>query len=406
METVVEKNNRPTAAKQGSYINTIIIGASAAGLASAACLGKKKIPYLLLEGNDHVAGSWRAHYDRLHLNTEKWNSHLPYLPFPPGSSTYLSRDEVVKYMEDYADTFGIQPLFNQHVKSVSRIAGQWLVETNQQTWRADHIIIATGNNRRPVSPAWPGMESFKGQVFHSSVYKNGGNFKGRQVLVVGFGSSACEIAICLHEHGAFPSMSVQGKVNVVPRDAGSPVVSRLLHKLAFLSRQFPEWVDKLVVPKLRKKYRFLPDFGLHHLPYGPNTQIVRHKRVPVLDIGTMELIKKGYIKIYPGIKSFTSSGVRFTDGREENFDAVVLATGFHPHVKEFLQNYQAVTDTDGRPLISGAESALPGLYFCGFSVSPYGMLNQIGREARQIAKAIARSEKKKASTIDADLSNL
>jgi indole-3-pyruvate monooxygenase len=394
METVVQKNKH-TAAKDGLYINTIIIGASAAGLACAACLGKKNIPYLLIEKNDHVAGSWRAHYDRLHLNTEKWNSHLPYLPFPPGSATYLSRDEVVQYMERYTEQFGIRPLFNQHVRSISRVGEKWVLKANQQTWQADHVIIATGNNRKPILPTWPGIESFKGQVMHSSVYKNGGSFKGKHVLVVGFGSSACEIAICLHEYGAFPSMSVQGRVNVVPRDAGSPVVSRILHKLAFLSRQFPEWVDKLVVPKLRKKYGFLPGFGLQHLPYGPNVQIVRHKRVPVLDIGTMTLIKEGIVKIYPGIKSFTETGVKFTDGREMNFDAVVLATGFHPHVKEFLADYEQVTDNDGRPLVSGSESALRGLFFCGFSVSPYGMLNQIGRDARRIAKAIAKYQKKR-----------
>ena len=376
-----------------SPINTIIIGGSAAGLAVAACLARKHISYLILEKNDHIAGNWRRHYDRLHLNTEKWTSHLPYLPFPESAELYLSRDEFVRYMESYAATFRIAPVFNQKVDSVTRADGKWIVKSAGKQWSAEHVIIATGNNRRPVLPSWPGMQSYRGEVIHSSVYKNGYHFKGKQVLVVGFGSSACEIAICLHEYGAFPSMSVKGGVNIVPRNAGGSMVRRLLHKLAFISHQFPELVDKLVDPKLKKRYAFLKTFGLKQLPYGPNVQIVRHKKVPVLDIGTMSLIREGVIKIYPGISAFNSSGVQFSDGQFAPFDAVILATGFHPDLSDFLIDYKKVTDDTGRPLTSGRESALAGLYFCGFTVSPYGMLNQIGREARKIAALIAKRKK-------------
>src|SRR5687767_11668674 len=100
--------------------NTIIVGASAAGLACATCLKKRGISYLLLEQHPHVAHSWRNHYDRLHLNTDKKFSSLPYLSFPADSPTYVSRDEVVLYLERYAQTFGIKPLFNQEVISVQQ----------------------------------------------------------------------------------------------------------------------------------------------------------------------------------------------------------------------------------------------------------------------------------------------
>jgi indole-3-pyruvate monooxygenase len=390
MESADEKKSFISGTR--SPINTIIIGASAAGLAIAACLSRRNIPYLILEKDERVAGSWRAHYDRLHLNTEKWSSHLPYLPFPESAKLYLSRDEFVSYMETYAERFSINPLFNHKVERVSRKDGRWIVKSGDKQFLAENVIVATGNNRRPVVPSWPGLQTYLGEVFHSSAYKNGHSYKGKQVLVVGFGSSACEIAICLHEYGAFPSMSVKGAVNVVPRSTSSPAVSRLVHKLAFLSHQFPELVDKLVDPKLKKRYAFLKDFGLEQLPYGPNVQIVRHKKVPVLDIGTMSLIRQGVIKIYPGISAFNKSGVQFSDGRVAQFDSVILATGFHPDLSDFLVDYKSVTDHTGRPVTSGRESALPGLYFCGFTVSPYGMLHQIGREARQIAALIGRGK--------------
>jgi indole-3-pyruvate monooxygenase len=388
METVHGREIRNHTEEKEAKINTIIIGASAAGLACAATLTKKGIPYLLLEKNNHLAGPWRSHYDRLHLNTEKWSSHLPFIPFPKTAEIYLSRDEVVKYMEDYAAAFRIRPLFNQEVQAVRRFNSVWHVRTQKKEWLADHVIVATGKNRLPVMPTWPGMENFNGQIIHSSAYKNGAAYTGKKVLVVGFGSSACEIAICLHEYGAFPSMSVKGAVNVVPRDAGNPRVSKILHRLAFFSRLFPDLIDRLNAGSLKKRYGFLKEFGLSKLPYGPNVQMIKYKRVPVLDIGTMELIKKGAIKVYPGIKNFTTGGVQFINGDEISFDAVILATGFEPHVKDFLTNADEVMDNSGRPLSSGKETSLPGLFFCGFTVSPYGMLNQIGKEARRIASRI------------------
>jgi cation diffusion facilitator CzcD-associated flavoprotein CzcO len=386
MEEGIGISRSPEKAK----INTIIVGASAAGLACAAALTKKKIPFIVLEKSDQLAGPWRTHYDRLHLNTEKWRSHLPYLSFPKQAATYVPKDEVVKYLENYAASFGIQPLYQQPVECITRFNGGWKVKTSREEWNSDHVIIATGNNRRPVIPSWPGMDEFPGQLVHSSLYKNGAAFHGQKVLVVGFGSSACEIAICLHEYGAFPSMSVKGGVNVVPRSSGNEFTSKLLHRLSFLSRAFPAFVDRMNAAALNKKYGFLKERGVTMLPYGPNVQMMKYHQVPVLDIGTMELIKKGLIKILPGISSFNQKQVRFVNGEEKEFDAVILATGFRPHLEDFLPDAVQVTDASGRPLKSGEETALPGLFFCGFMVSPYGMLNQIGKEARRIAAEISR----------------
>jgi hypothetical protein len=82
--------------------------------------------------------------------------------------------------------------------------------------------------------------------------------------------------------------------------------------------------------------------------------------------------------------------VRFTDGVERPFDAVVLATGYRPALGSMLEGVKGALDAEGKPLTSGAE-ALPGLYFCGFHVSPTGMLRDIAKEARRIATAISRS---------------
>jgi indole-3-pyruvate monooxygenase len=69
------------------------------------------------------------------------------------------------------------------------------------------------------------METFTGKILHSCEYKTGKDLLGQKVLVVGFGNSACEIAIDLYEQGAKTSMSVRSPVNAVPRDIfGIPVL--------------------------------------------------------------------------------------------------------------------------------------------------------------------------------------
>src|SRR5262249_35697052 len=128
--------------------------------------------------------------------------------------------------------------------------------------------------------------------------------------------------------------------------------------------------------------------GLRKLPYGPNVQIRQHGRIPLLDIGTIELARRGHIRIAPGIRRFTATGVEFEDGALAEFDGIVLATGYRPALADFLKVADQVTDAQGVPSKSG-HMTLPGLYFCGFYVSPTGMLREIGIEAKRIAASIA-----------------
>jgi hypothetical protein len=131
-------------------------------------------------------------------------------------------------------------------------------------------------------------------------------------------------------------------------------------------------------------------YGLRKLPYGPITQIRQDGHIPLIDVGTMKLIKNGQIAIYQGIKEFTEDGVIFTDGKQAQCNAMILATGYRPHVNAFLTGISAVAyDKNGRPLSSRQETKIPGLYFCGYYVAPTGMLREIGIEAKQISASIA-----------------
>lgn len=364
---------------------TLIIGASAAGLATAATVHNAGQPYELVEATDAVGTAWRHHYDRLHLHTPKSASCLPGLPMPAEWPRYPSRDQVVEYLERYRAHHCIEPHHGEEVTNLEQVDGGWLATTPTTDWYTRNVVVATGATRRPVRPTWEGMEQYTGDVLHSSEYCNGARWHHQPVLVVGFGNSACEQAIDLVEHGALTHMSVRGGVNIVPREIlGVPIL-----KLGAVMRRLPSSLaDALAAPLVRLTIGDIRKVGLQKLPYGPNSQIANHRQIPLLDIGTMDHVRAGRITLHGGIERFTPTGVDFTDGTSLDVAAVILGTGYRPALDEFLPAWRDVCDADGRPLVSGAPTSLPGLFFCGQFVSPAGMLREIGTEARRIARAL------------------
>ena len=365
----------------------IIIGAGPGGLAVAACLKHEGIEeVVILEEADQVAASWRRHYERLHLHTPRGRSSLPHLPMPAAFPRYPARAQVIGYFESYAHNFALAPRFGERVQSARREADVWAVTTTKGRYHAPALVVAAGYNREPVIPTWPGVTDFGGPIRHSSAYVNGSPYCGQDVLVVGFGNSGGEVAIDLYEHGARPTIAVRSAVNVIPREIlGVPVLA-----LALVQRLFPpEVADTLNAPLLRLLIGDLQPYGLRTLPYGPATQIRKHGRIPLIDVGTVALIKRGAITVRPGVRAFQRGAVVFADGSRMRFDAVVLATGYRPRVRAFLDAGPEVVDAEGTPSSSGRESAAAGLYFCGYHVSPNGMLREIAIESRHIAAAIS-----------------
>jgi indole-3-pyruvate monooxygenase len=365
-----------------------IVGAGPAGLAVAACLRRARIPFVVLERGDRIAMAWHGHYDRLHLHTAKAFSGLPYFPFPRHYPRYPSRLQVIDYFEAYAAHFGIRPCFGQNVVAVSHVAGEWRTATDDATYLSPHLVIATGYNNQPYLPTWPGQAQFDGPIVHSSAYRNGEPYRGKRVLVVGFGNSGGEIAVDLWEHGARPVvLAVRSPVNVIPRELfGIPATA-----FAIVQRKLPPAVaDALNAPLVRRRYGDLAQYGLSKAAIGPITQIRKRGRIPLIDVGTVRLIRSGEIKVRPGISAFTERSVIFADGTTEEFDAVILATGYRPALDTWFAEAPTVTDAQGVPRMSGYETDAPGLYFCGFTNVPTGLLREIGIEAKRIAQAIDR----------------
>jgi cation diffusion facilitator CzcD-associated flavoprotein CzcO len=289
---------------------------------------------------------------------------------------------MVDYLEGYAGRFDVRPAFNTTVSNVRREAAQWRAETANGLVSAAVMVVATGIADAPYRPAWPGSESYRGSIFHSSDYRNPSSCAGKRVLVVGFGNSGGEIALDLANAGIDVALAVRGPVQILPRDLlGFPIVS-----WAILYRQLPaRFVDVINAPILRIAVGSIEKLGLRRAAKGPRQMVEQDGRVPLIDVGTLAKIRDGSIKIRGGIDRFTPDGVVFAGAAEDNFDAVILATGFRPDLRRLIPDVDGVFDRHGMPRVTGQATAAPGLYFCGHVTSPTGQLREIGIEAQRIA---------------------
>jgi cation diffusion facilitator CzcD-associated flavoprotein CzcO len=362
--------------------DAIVIGAGPAGLACAATMRSAGFDVTVLEREATVGASWRRHYDRLRLHTDRNHSGLPGLPMPRDYPTYPSRVQVVDYLEAYARHFDIRPVLDTEVLRVARDGARWRVETNADAFSAAVVIVATGIAHAPHRPSWPGMESFGGPVVHSSEYRNAGVFAGKRMLVVGFGNSGGEIALDLAEAGIDVTLAVRSPVQILPRDLlGLPILT-----WAILYRHLPaRLVDAINAPVLRLSIGDFEKLGLHRAAKGPRQMVEENGRVPLIDIGTVAKIRNGSIKIRSGIDQVTAGGVVFADGKSEPFDAIILATGFRPDLRRLIPGNDGLFGPLGLPRVTGKPSAMPGLYFCGQITVPTGQLREIGIEAKRIA---------------------
>ena len=369
----------------------VVIGAGPAGLAVAACLMQRGHSPLVFDRAQEVASSWRRHYERLHLHTVKTHSALPGMPFPEDAPRYVPRQGVVDYLTAYARQHGIEPELGQNVEAIEprqERGAPWLVRlASGRHYSANHVVVATGANRVPQVPRLPGEDVFQGRVLHSRSYRNAAPFAGQRVLVVGMGNTGAEIALDLAEQGVRAAISVRSPVNIVRREVlGRPtqlssiMLSKLPHVLGdALATLFRD----LTVGDLRRH-------GLPTARMSPQRQLREEGKTPVIDVGTVKRIQTGDIQVYPGVQSLTPGGVRFTDGTEHPFDAVLLATGYQPALQELFPYTPLPLDERGIPPGVSGEGALQSVYFVGFDVrQPGGLLRTIAQQAELVAERIS-----------------
>ena len=364
----------------------VVIGAGPGGLAVAAELGRRGIAAVVLERAAEPAASWRAHYDRLHLHTPRFLSHLPGLRIPATEGRWVSRDGVVRYLDRYVEHHGIDVRTGVEVTRVDRRGGAWLVRTTAADLPAAAVVVATGHNHTADVPEWPGRAGFTGELLHAAHYRNGRPYAGREVLVVGAGNTGAEVAVDLSEHGArrvllavrTPPHILRRETLGVPATLGGVAMRHLPPRLA----------DALIEPLRR---RTVPDLTAHGLPDPGPGAYARAARgeIPVLDVGLVDAVRAGRVEPVAGLTAFDGPRVLLADGSSLEPEVVIAATGYRRGL-EPLVSHLGVLDRTGRPVPRGARTlpGAPGLYFVGFAHPVSGMFREIGIEARRVARAV------------------
>ena len=370
----------------------VIVGGGAAGLSTAGALKQRGLATVVLERDAAIGGTWARRYDRLHLHTARPWSGLAHYPLPRSFARYPSKDQFVRYLQEYAAHFQLDVRTHCPVTRVTLAARTprplWQVESDCGTWRAPVVVLATGQYDIPRQPTWPGQDTYTGRLHHSADYRAGRDYAGQRVLVIGIGNSGAEIAADLAEQGAaFVAVSVRTPPFIVPRDRfGLPIqLTGIVLSALPLPPGLLDRVSQLVARQA------LGDLQPYGLGAGPTTRFpYTHQQVPCIDVGFVRELKAGRIAVRPNVATLTPQGVVYVDGREEAFDTVIAATGFRTALPALL-DLPGVLDEQGVPRApSGRATGYPGLYFMGYFATVRGHLYETNRASRALAARIAR----------------
>jgi cation diffusion facilitator CzcD-associated flavoprotein CzcO len=369
------------------------VGAGPAGLATAAMLGRAGISSIIVEKRGAPGATWREHYERLHLHTVRRLSGLPGMAIPRSAGRWVSKEDLANYLETYARRHRLEVRTWTEVFRIGRSDRQWLLETSEGPMLAELVVVATGFNREPVIPSWPGREGFTGELIHSSRYRNARPYIGRDVLVVGTGNSGAEIAVDLAEGGARRVwLSFRTPPNILRREVGGVPTQAI----GILMRRLPvPLVDGLTAVVQRATIPDLGEFGLPRPSRGMYRRLLEDDLIPVLDVGLIEAVRRRDVTPVAALTAFVGAEVVLEDDRRLRPHAVVAATGFRRGL-EPLVGELGVLGPGGRPVVHGGQTHpnAPGLYFIGYTNPLSGNLRELGIDAKRIARAIAGAAKR------------
>ncbi|MEV7169308.1 NAD(P)/FAD-dependent oxidoreductase [Streptomyces sp. NPDC093224] len=350
------------------HVEAAVIGGGQSGLAAAHALVRAGLKPVVLEASDRAAGSWPRYYDSLTLFSPARFSALPGLPFGGDPDRYPHRDEVVAYLTAYASRLQADIRTGQRVTAVQADGAGFTVKLEGGgRLSARAVIAASGSFGRPHRPDLPGLESFAGKILHAADYRGPAPFAGQRVVVVGAGNSAVQIAA---------ELARESRTSLATR---APVKFARQH---LLGKDLHFW---------------LTHTGLDAAPLG---RLLRTPPAqPVLDDGRYRAaLTAGTPDRRPMFTRLAGDKVTWADGTTERLDALILATGYRPHLP-YLAGLDGALDPAGDPHHRGGTSPThAGLEFVGLewqrslaSNTLRGVGRDAARAARRLASHLARS---------------
>ncbi|MCT4351651.1 NAD(P)-binding domain-containing protein [Streptomyces sp. Je 1-79] len=377
-----------------------VIGAGLSGLATAHALSVRGIGFVCLEKAPDVGGIWRQPgagergpaYMSLHLNSAKQLTGYSDFPMPEELPLYPGHSDVAAYLRSFAEWAGLLPHLELRTEVTSVRQGDdgaWTVVSRDARGevterRFERVVVASGHNTEAVlpDPLPRGSESFAGRILHSMDYRDGADFAGQHVVVVGMGASGVDIAADLSRHAARTMLSVRRGLHVVPKQLFGMSVDLIADAPWWSEMSFPEQRSFVEQALLVARGR-LSDYGLPE-PDHP----VFSSAVTISD-EILSRIRHGGVIPKPAVASLDGGRVSFADGTEAEADAIVYCTGFRmafPFLPAGLPagRRQGVVELYRRVVAPDR----PGLYFVGL-IRPVGSITRlVEAQARWVARIV------------------
>jgi cation diffusion facilitator CzcD-associated flavoprotein CzcO len=325
-----------------------IVGAGSSGIVACKVLKQHGIAFDCFEAGDRVGGNWlygnsngmSSAYRSLHINTSRPKMQYSDFPMPPDYPEFPHHSHIARYFEAYADHFGIKP----HIRFRTRVlncepspGGGWEIMTDDGTTaHYSALLVANGHHWSPrwPEPSFPG--SFSGQVMHSHDYKSSDGFEGKNVLVVGFGNSAVDIAVELSRIANRTIMSVRRGFHVIPKY----VLGRPLDQ-SFV----PTWLPFKIQLAIMKFALHLQqgDVTQYGLPKPEHELLHAH---PTVSSDLLNRLAHGDIAIKPNIRQLEGDQVLFVDDSREKIDAIIYCTGYRVEFPFFRPEVVSAPNND------------------------------------------------------------
>ena len=374
-----------------------IIGAGSSGLITAKVLKARGLAFDCFEKGSDIGGMWRYQNDNgasscyrsLHIDTSIGNLAYSDFAFPPGSPDFPSHRDVLGYLEAFAERFALRDDigFRREVVAVTPEERGWLVRLDDGTQRRYRAVIVTnGHLWKPRLPSFPG--AFNGEVMHSHHYRAPEPFIGKDVLVVGIGNSAVDIAVDVARVARSLHLSTRRSAWVLPKYLPGVPVDRWGTFLAGKLR-LPVPVSRIIVGRAA---RFLAGrqerFGLPR----PAHPIWREHATLSQDL--LPYLGHGWIKIRANVKELAGETVLFADGVVERYDSIIYATGYRTEFPFIAPDVFSIEDNAKVRLYRRMlPPDRPGLYFAGLVQSVGPTIPLVEKQALWLADVLAGAVK-------------
>jgi putative flavoprotein involved in K+ transport len=341
--------------RAGNSVEVAVVGAGQAGLALGYFLKQQGRRFVILERAGDVAPAWRERWESLTLFTPRRYSALPGLPFPGDPDGYPARDEVVAYLERYAQAFELPIRLDSEVTGLD---DRFRLElAGGRALGAKQVVVATGPFQSPYVPA----ASERLDVFqtHAVGYRRPGDVPAGTVLVVGGGNTGFQIA---------KELSATHEVVLSVGSSQKPLPQRILGRDLFW------WLTKARILNMTVESRLGRKLSTRDTLIGSSPR---------------ELERRHGVQLKPRLVDAEGRRVRFEDGSELEVDAVVWATGYRPD-HSWIE--LPVLGDDGRLRHRRGVTDVPGLYFLGLTwqhTRGSALIGWVKQDAQFIAGRIA-----------------